>query len=54
MKELLAKMPFVTVFVPLAACFFIESKINRLYRFGKLHTLISNCLTAMVGVYFFV
>jgi hypothetical protein len=51
---LLAKMPFITIFVPLSACFFIESKMNRLYRFGKVHTLMSNCMTGMVSVYFFI
>ncbi len=28
--------------------------MNRLYRFGKTHQLVSNCLTALVGVYYFV
>ena len=28
--------------------------MNRLYRLGRVHVMITNCLTAMVGVYFYV
>jgi hypothetical protein len=53
-KDFVSSVPLVTVVLPLGACFFIESKMNRLYKFGKVHVMISNCLTAMVGVYFFI
>jgi hypothetical protein len=53
-KELVLSSPIVTVVIPLCALFFVESKMNRLYKFGKLHILMSNCLTAMVGVYYFI
>lgn len=43
-----------TVSLPLIAVFFVESKMNRLYSLGKVHTLISNCLTGMVGVYYYI
>ncbi len=46
--------PIITVVVPLVICFFMESKMNRLYRTGRVHVLISNCLTAMVGFNYYV
>lgn len=54
LKEFVLSQPIITTFLPLAFVFFIESKMNRLYSFGKLHTLISHCLSAMVGVYFYI
>jgi len=46
--------PIITVVVPLVICFFIESKMNRLYRLGRVHVMISNCLTAQVGFNYYV
>lgn len=34
--------------VPLVLCIFLENKISRHYRLGKLHTLLSHSLTAML------
>jgi len=34
--------------------FWTEFKINRLYKFGKVHALLSNCLTAMLFGYNFI
>lgn len=51
-KEFVMVQPIITIILPLFACFFIESKMNRLYRLGRVHVMITNCLTAMVGVYF--
>jgi hypothetical protein len=48
------RTPLLAYFLPLGFQFFTESKINRLYRLGKVHSMISHCLTAMVGFYFFV
>lgn len=54
MKEFVLGQPVITVFLPLVAVFFVESKMNRLYNFGKLHTLVSHCLTGMVFANFWV
>lgn len=54
MKEFVIASPVITVLCPLLAVFFIESKINRLYNFSNFHSMLSNCLTAMVGLYFFI
>lgn len=54
MKEFVLSKPIITTVMPLIAVSIVESKINRLYSFGKLHTLISHCLTAMVSVYFYI
>lgn len=53
-KETVMNEPIVTILMPLVACCFIENKMNRLYRMGRVHVMISSCLTAMVGAYFFV
>jgi len=36
-KEFVTQQPLITTFIPLIAVFFVESKMNRLYRFGKTH-----------------
>jgi len=51
-KEYVSSSSLLTIALPLALTYFVESKINRLYSFGKLHTLMSHSLTTMLAVYF--
>ena len=51
-KEYVYSSSLLTIALPLALTYFVESKINRLYSFGKLHTLMSHSLTTMLAVYF--
>lgn len=52
MKEFVLNQPVLNTFLPLVFQVFTESKITRLYKFGKVHAFLSHCLTAMVSAYF--
>lgn len=39
------------IYIPLAACFMLENKINRHHNFGQLHAGMSHGLTGMVAFY---
>jgi hypothetical protein len=53
-KEFVLSTPVISVFLPLVFQFVTENKINRLYKFGRVHSLISHCLTGIVGVFYFI
>ena len=53
LKEQVTSNPIITVLIPLALSVFTEAKINRLYKLGYVHCLMSYSLTLMVATYFF-
>jgi len=53
-KDYVLNNPIIYAFLPLGFQFVTENKINRLYRFGRVHALISHSLTAIVGAFYFI
>ena len=54
MKDIISANQMFTTFLPLLFLYWTEYKINRLYRFGKVHFMLTSCLTAMVFGYNFI